>query len=272
MWLGDPQIPFFYRDFTHRNLRPGTYTYRPFARLPLIIIVASSLAKSRSRSTCLNCRYRNYTITTSVETTKLLIFLDTEFTGLDQAYPDLISIGLVDECGREFYAELPESNWTVQCNEWVHFNVLPHLWGGKYVQSAKAIQERLSDWIESTPEDSMIVTDWPNGDFFTQLKRLLPQWPDNLNNWPMQFGSWSMGDEQEPVLRKMMDDYHTPQRPRHHALYDAHSLRLALMYAFEHGWQPCFGGEPVKTATERAAQSINESLKNGCGPSRGSQN
>jgi hypothetical protein len=49
----------------------------------------------------------------------MLIFLDTEFTGLDQAKPDLVSIGLVDETGREFYAELPEAHWTVQCNEWV---------------------------------------------------------------------------------------------------------------------------------------------------------
>jgi hypothetical protein len=46
----------------------------------------------------------------------MLLFLDTEFTGLNQAKPDLISIGLVDEAGREFYAELPESHWTVQCN------------------------------------------------------------------------------------------------------------------------------------------------------------
>lgn len=47
----------------------------------------------------------------------MLICLDTEFTGLDQARPDLISIALVDETGREFYAELPEEHWAVQCNE-----------------------------------------------------------------------------------------------------------------------------------------------------------
>lgn len=186
----------------------------------------------------------------------MLLFLDTEFTGLDQAKPDLIAIGLVDESGREFYAELPEFHWTVQCNEWVHFNVLPHLWGGTYVQSEASIRERLTIWIESIPEEAVIVTDWPNGDFFTQLKRLLSQWPKNLNTWPMQFGSWSMGDEQQPALRKMMDDYHTPQRPRHHALHDAHSLRLAFRYAVEHGWRPSFGGDAAKAAAERAAQSI----------------
>lgn len=188
----------------------------------------------------------------------MLLFLDTEFTGLDQANPDLISIGLVDECGREFYAELPESNWTVQCNEWVHFNVLPHLWGDGYVLSEKAIQERLSVWIESIPEECVIVTDWPTGDFFTQLKKLLPQWPSNLNKWPMQFGVWSMGDEQQPALRQVMDDYHGPKRPRHHALHDAHSLRLALVYAVEHGWQPSVGDQSANT-TSTTGQSINES-------------
>lgn len=135
---------------------------------------------------------------------KLLIFLDTEFTGLDQSKPDLISIGLVDENGREFYAELPESHWTVQCNEWVHFNVLPHLWGGNYVQSVATVRERLTAWIEAIPDECRIVTDCPDVDFFGQLKQLLSPWPENLNSWPIQFSAWSLGDEREPELRKMM--------------------------------------------------------------------
>lgn len=168
----------------------------------------------------------------------MFVFLDTEFTGLDQAKPDLISIGLVDEAGREFYAELPEENWTVQCNEWVHFNVLPHLWGREYVQSEALIRERLTAWIESIPDECMIVTDCPDADFFTQLKRLLPQWPKNLHTWPMQFSVWSMGDDRQPELQKIMDDYRTLQRSAHHALHDAHALRLALIHAVENGWRP----------------------------------
>lgn len=168
----------------------------------------------------------------------MYLFLDTEFTGLDQKSPDLISIALVDEAGREFYAELPEWDWTVQCNEWVHFNVVPHLWRGDYVQSRAAIRERLTEWIEIIPDEAVIVTDCPDADFFTQLKRLIPQWPKNLHTWPLQFSAWSMGDEQQPVLQKMMDDYHTVDRPVHHALHDAHALRLCVMYALENGWSP----------------------------------
>lgn len=167
----------------------------------------------------------------------MLIFLDTEFTGLDQAKPDLISIALVDELGREFYAELPESHWTVQCNEWVHFNVLPHLWGGDYIQSESAICDSLKIWIERIQDECMIVTDCPDADFFMQLKPLLPEWPKNLHAWPMQFSAWSMGDDRQPELQKLMDDYHGNGRPHHHALHDAHSLRRGMIYALEHGWK-----------------------------------
>jgi len=162
----------------------------------------------------------------------MLVFLDTEFTGLDQDKPDLISIGLVDETGREFYVELPESHWTVQCNEWVHFNVLPHLWRGDYVQSEASIRDRLTAWIEDIPDEAMIVTDCPDADF-TLLKRLLQQWPKNLAESPMQFSSWSMGDSRQPALQKLMNDYHGPHRPEHHALHDAHALRLGMLYALE---------------------------------------
>src|SRR3569832_2264782 len=106
----------------------------------------------------------------------MLLFLDTEFTGIDQAKPDLISIALVDEAGREFYAELPESHWTVQCNEWVHFNVLPHLWGGQYIQSEALVRERLKTWIESHPNECRIVFFCFVVVFFLLFFRLLLLW------------------------------------------------------------------------------------------------
>lgn len=168
----------------------------------------------------------------------MYLYLDTEFTGLDQSKPDLISIGLVDDSGREFYAELPESHWGVQCNEWVHFNVLPHLWGGEYVQSEASIREKLVEWIESVGGSCVIVTDCPDADFFMQLKRLLPQWPKNLTPWPIQFSVWSMGDDMQPELQQLIDQYYVSGRHEHHALHDAHALRCAVNYAIEKGWEP----------------------------------
>lgn len=167
-----------------------------------------------------------------------ILFLDTEFTGLDQDKPDLISVALVDKEGREFYAELPPSHYAVQCNEWVHFNVLPHLWGGDCVQSVAAIRARLIAWLAGIQDRAVIVTDCPDADF-RLLRWLLPEWPQKLVPAPMLFTAWSMGDDEQPQLHARMANYHTPERPAHHALHDANALRIGMLYAIENGWRPC---------------------------------
>ena len=54
-------------------------------------------------------------------------YFDTEFIERGALYPiTLISIGIVAEDGREFYAESSEFN-REDCNPWVQANVLPHL-------------------------------------------------------------------------------------------------------------------------------------------------
>ena len=167
----------------------------------------------------------------------MLIFLDTEFTGLDQIKPALVSIALVDETGREFYAELPPATYQAKASDWVRENVIYHLWGGKYIQSLENIRGRMLPWIAATQDKAMIVSDCPDSDF-TFLKQVLLIWPKNLAKNAMHFSSWSMGDEQQPALEAFMAGYFTPERPQHHALYDAHALRLGMMHALERGWLP----------------------------------
>lgn len=53
------------------------------------------------------------------------IFLDTEFTGLHQK-TTLISIGLVSECGKTFYAEFTDYEQK-QIDEWIKNNVIANL-------------------------------------------------------------------------------------------------------------------------------------------------
>jgi DNA polymerase III epsilon subunit-like protein len=53
------------------------------------------------------------------------IFFDCEFTGLHQN-TTLISIGLVSECGKSFYAEFNDFN-KVQCDTWIKENVISKL-------------------------------------------------------------------------------------------------------------------------------------------------
>lgn len=168
----------------------------------------------------------------------MLIFLDTEFTGINQIWPDLISIALVDETGREFYAELPPASYQVQLSEWTHNNVVCHLWGGKYVQTLEQLRGRIVQWIAAAQDEAMIVTDCPSADF-TLLKPLLLPWPKNLAKFPMMFSSWSMGDDEQPALQKVINSYFSAERPQHHALHDAHALRLGMMHALESGWLPC---------------------------------
>lgn len=57
------------------------------------------------------------------------IFMDTEFIE-DGKTIDLISIGLVREDGRTYYAESLEVDWS-KTGQWVKTNVLPHLTGDR---------------------------------------------------------------------------------------------------------------------------------------------
>ena len=56
---------------------------------------------------------------------KTKIFFDTEFTGLHQN-TTLISIGLISECGKTFYAELTDYDKR-QIDEWLETNVISNL-------------------------------------------------------------------------------------------------------------------------------------------------
>ena len=100
------------------------------------------------------------------------IFFDTEFTGLHKN-TTLISIGLVDENGRTFYAEFSDYDRS-QCDNWIKDNVIYNL---KFIKSAQLeyfvnihensweaygdkeyIKLVLTDWL-STYEDVQLVSD-----------------------------------------------------------------------------------------------------------------
>ena len=94
------------------------------------------------------------------------IFFDTEFTGLHKD-TTLISIGLVDEDDRTFYAEFSDFN-NSQCDEWIYENVIKHLRLGTYEHysfyenntevfgNKKFIKEKLSDWLSKYDEVQLV--------------------------------------------------------------------------------------------------------------------
>lgn len=64
---------------------------------------------------------------------KKKIFFDTEFTGLHQN-TTLISIGLVSDCGKTFYAELTDYDKS-QLDEWLQKNVIDKLTNQNMVEN-----------------------------------------------------------------------------------------------------------------------------------------
>ena len=75
---------------------------------------------------------------------KTKLFFDTEFTGLHQN-TTLISIGLISECGKTFYAELTDYDKT-QLDDWLNENVISNLlFSDKITKSYDGWENCISD-------------------------------------------------------------------------------------------------------------------------------
>lgn len=79
------------------------------------------------------------------------IYFDTEFTGLHKQ-TTLISIGLVDEAGRQFYAELTDYDQT-QVDSWLQANVIDKL----YLREAPLLPLRSGNGYGFRVEDKLLM-------------------------------------------------------------------------------------------------------------------
>lgn len=149
-------------------------------------------------------------------------FIDTEFIENGSTI-DLISIGIVAEDGREYYAESNEFDWG-KASQWVRENVFPHL-NAKFITPKYAIQQDILAFMDiekyGKPElwgyysayDHVAfcqlfgtMMDLPKG--FPMLTYDLKQWCDALGN---------------PRLPKQ-------EAGEHHALADARWNRLIWQF------------------------------------------
>lgn len=96
------------------------------------------------------------------------IFFDTEFTGLHKN-TTLISIGLVDENGRTFYAEFSDYDES-QCDEWIRENVIKHLKRSK------------EDLLENFPDIYIHVNDWEVYGTKEYIREVLKDWLSKYDN------------------------------------------------------------------------------------------
>lgn len=157
----------------------------------------------------------------------LLIFLDTEYTGLGQTDPKLISIALVPEDGKnQFYAEIEMGEgWTRQdCNDFVLAKVLPSLKGGEYLVTRAKLKDKLLGWFASMPRSVQVACD-SNTDFHFLQQILGEEWPGKLDK--LYFDLRPLIDT--TVYDQTVQRYYSPDRSPHNALNDAQAYRLGWL-------------------------------------------
>ncbi len=138
-------------------------------------------------------------------------YLDTEFIE-DGHTIDLLSIGVVCEDGREFYAENGDADLS-KANDWVQANVLPHLQGGGAAGTRAWIQEQLLLFVGDTqPAFWGYYADYD----WVAAAQLFGTMMDLPETWPMYCND----------LKQLADTLGNPQLPaqtstEHHALADA---------------------------------------------------
>lgn len=86
-----------------------------------------------------------------------LLFFDAEFTGLCKD-TTLISLGIVADNGKKFYAEFTDFNWDY-VDDWIQKNVLDNLILKKfYPYGGKEIEEQMEEWKNEEYEISNLPT------------------------------------------------------------------------------------------------------------------
>lgn len=157
----------------------------------------------------------------------MLIFADTEFTGLDQHSPSLIAIGLVTEDKQTFYAELPQATYINTASPWVRENVLPLLDAGEAVMQPDELRQRLAAWLGRLGA-VRIACDSKDYDF-AFLRDILTPWPTNLAPTPLtlQFNV----DRGTRFANAVEKAFSTGKLRQHHALDDAKANRLGWLAA-----------------------------------------
>jgi hypothetical protein len=157
----------------------------------------------------------------------MLLFCDTEFTGLGQPNPRLISLALVPaDGGNPFYAEIAEGDgWErSDCNSFVLREVLPILNGGKYIVPSNELRHLLLAWFTGMPRSVQVACDSVID--FRFLKDILDaDWPNKLEK---QYFDLS-GLITNSIYDQTVTRYYTHACPPHNALADAQAYRLGWL-------------------------------------------
>ena len=173
------------------------------------------------------------------------LFFDTEFTGLHQN-TTLISIGVVSECGKTFYAELTDYDKT-QIDEWLQTNVIDNLLVKENSQAGldhpntrfvigtmSSVKDYLSEWL-SKFESVQIWSDCLSYDWvlFCQIFGHAFNIPKNVYYIPFDIcplllekvGDADINREEYAGNMIEVNDSHNWGVKKHNALWDAYVIR-----------------------------------------------
>ena len=195
---------------------------------------------------------------------KLRIYYDAEFTGLHRK-TTLISIGLVSDSGKTFYAEFSDFD-QAQVNDWINDNVIrnlsldddddgtlatDHLSGGKANDgaynvrlkgSSDDIQEQLIDWLltEYTVSQKQIqfftdcyAYDWIlMNDLICDFGDAL-NIPKHINYIPIDLSTllWTINIDPDISREKLAGDFTPPggmEVRKHNSLWDAYVCKACF--------------------------------------------
>lgn len=152
-------------------------------------------------------------------------FLDTEFHE-EPGTLTLISIALVAEDGREYYAVSSDFDSTI-CGEWVRAHVLPKLPSGKYRKPRQQIAQEVLEFVDEKPEFWGYFADYD----WVVLCWLFGAMIDLPKGWPM----FCMDLKQVMVERGISkkDLPKLPEDQAHDALVDARWMKDVWSYIFD---------------------------------------
>ena len=167
---------------------------------------------------------------------KKKIFFDTEFTGLHKN-TTLISIGLVSDCGKTFYAEFNDYDHD-QIDDWLNENIIKNLYFNgmyqkldetkgsiRYKSTTENIRNKLTSWLEQFGDveiwSDCLSYDWV---LFNHIWGHAFSIPKNVYYIPFDICTLFKIKGVDPdINREEFTDYETSSK--HNALHDARVIK-----------------------------------------------
>ena len=151
------------------------------------------------------------------------VFWDCEFTGLHQ-HTTLISIGMVDENGREFYAVLNDYD-KAQVDDWLRDNVIAHLNEERgHYDDKTMVSLNLNTWLSNYESVEMwsdtLAYDWV---LFCQLFGHAFNIPKNVYYIPFDIATLMKIKGVDPDVNR--EQFAGMEGTKHNALHDARVIK-----------------------------------------------